>query len=96
MERERISLMSYFAMVFLSVAALGTVLVGYATGAGPGVDEGALAHIFQLAVVALFPVGLVFMRTADWSQGQRIVKQLTVPALLLVAAFAILYQLEHR
>jgi hypothetical protein len=96
MERDRVNVLSRGAMALLSVVALGTVLTGYATGARTGGDEGALAHVFQLAVLTQLPVGLVFLSTGDWSQGRKIVGRLAVPALLLVVAFVALYRLEHR
>ena len=96
MNRQDICRISYVGMVFLSLTALLTVVTGYAVGAGREPDEGALAHIFQLAIVALLPTGLAFLLTADWQQIRRGLKRLAVPTALLVLAFAGLYHLEHR
>ena len=96
MNRQHISRISYIGMVFSSLTALLTVVTGYAVGAGREPDEGALAHIFQLAIVALLPTGLAFLVTADWHQLRQILKRLAVPTTLLLLAFAGLYHLEHR
>src|ERR1019366_9029000 len=57
----------------------------------PGPDEGTSAHIFQLSIVALVPVGLLFLATADWTQPVRSVRRLAFPAAAVVLAFGILY-----
>jgi energy-coupling factor transporter transmembrane protein EcfT len=78
---------------FLSSIALLTVLSGYAEP--PQSDEGTAAHIFQLSIVALVPIILLFLATADWRQPLRSVRPLAIPAVALVLAFAALYYLEH-
>jgi hypothetical protein len=81
-------------ILILCLIALGTVFAGYFTPPHP--DEGALAHIFQLSMVALAPALLIFLLTADWSQPRRMAQRLASRGALLAAAFAGLYFLEHR
>jgi hypothetical protein len=69
----------------LSLTALLAVLSGYTQPPEP--DEAAAAHIFQLSIVALVPVILLFLATADWSRPLRNTRPLAFPATasLLVA-----------
>jgi len=80
-------------VVVLSATALLTVLTGFLYPPQP--DEGAGAHIFQLAIVALVPMILLFFATADWRQPLRSARPLAFPAAALVLAFGALYYLEH-
>ena len=82
-------------VLVLSVLALLTVLTGFTQPPQVEADEGAGAHIFQLLIVALMPTILLFLATADWKQPLRSVRPLAIPAVVLVAAFAALYVLEH-
>ncbi len=77
----------------LSLIALLTVLTGYFQPPQP--DEGAAAHIFQLAIVVLVPTILLFLMTANWKEPRRSARPLALPAAALVLAFAALYHLEH-
>lgn len=79
--------------VVLSLTALLTVLSGYFQP--PQVDEGTGAHIFQLSIVGLLPVILIFLATADWTRPLRSVRHLAFPAVNLLLAFGALYYLEH-
>ena len=80
-------------LIGLSLTALFAVLSGYTHPPQP--DEGAAAHIFQLSILALVPMILVFLATADWRQPLRSVRPLTLPATALLLAFGALYYLEH-
>ena len=94
MHGQQINRVSAVALMVLSLTALlDVLLLGYTRPPLP--DEGAGAHIFQLAIVALLPTGLVFLATADWTQPVRIVRRLTLPAVVVVLAFAALDYLEH-
>jgi hypothetical protein len=81
----------------LSVLALLTVLLGLLTGykQPAPTDEGALAHIFQLTILALVPMILLFLGTVDWKRPWPGTRPLALPATALMAAFAALYYLEH-
>jgi hypothetical protein len=93
MRVQRINRISVGALILLAVVALFTVISGYF---GPRqVDEGAAAHIFQLSVVALLPMGLLFLATADWKAPLRSTRILAIPFSVLVMAFGALYYLEH-
>lgn len=61
----------------------------------PNGDEGAAAHLFQLAIVLLMPAGLAFLVTADWRRPLAVARRLLLPAVALVVAFSTLYYLEH-
>lgn len=93
MRGQQINRVSGVISIVLSVTALLAVLSGYFQPPQP--DEGAAAHIFQLSIVALVPVVLVFVATADWKQGLRSARLLAFPAVALVFTFGALYYLEH-
>ena len=93
MDTRRINKACGQVLIVLSLTALLTVLTGYAQAPQP--DEGAGAHIFQLAIVAVAPTLLLFFVTADWRQRWRSARPLAIPLAALVLAFAALYYLEH-
>jgi hypothetical protein len=101
MSAQRINRAIGIGMVVLSLLALLTVLIGYTRPPLPPPpgrtepDEGALAHIFQLTIVLLVPVILLFLATADWTQPARSARPLAIAVPALVLAFAALYYLEH-
>jgi ABC-type uncharacterized transport system permease subunit len=90
---QQINRVSGKILIILSFTALLAVLSGYTHPLEP--DEGSAAHIFQLSIVALVPIGLLFLVTADWRQPLRSVRPLAFPAAALVLAFGALYYLEH-
>lgn len=63
MSAHRISRVSAVVLIILSLTALLAVLSGYLQP--PQHDEGSAAHIFQLAIVGVLPVILLFLATAD-------------------------------
>src|SRR5262245_33310991 len=93
MSGQQINRISGRVILVLSLIALLTVSIGYTRPPLP--DEGALAHIFQLSIVALVPMILLFLATANWRQPWRSTRALAFSAAFLVAAFAALYYLEH-
>ena len=93
MDGHQINRVSGKVLIVLSLTALLTVLIGYTQPPLP--DEGTLAHIFQLSIVASVPTIFLFLATADWKQPLRSVRPLALPAAVLVLAFAALYYLEH-
>jgi len=93
MRGEQLNRVSGKIVLVLSVVALLTVVSGYFQAPHP--DEGTAAHIFQLSIVALVPMILLFLATADWKKPLRSSRPLTVPAVALVLAFGALYYLEH-
>ena len=90
---QQINRVSGKVVSVLSLTALLAVLSGYTRPPEP--DEGAAAHIFQLSNVALVPMTLLFVATADWTQPLRCVRRLAFPAAAVVLAFAALYYLEQ-
>lgn len=95
MRGQTINRISGRVILALSLIALVTVLIGYTQPRQPEADEGALAHLFQLAIAALVPAILFFLATADWKQGLRSARSLAFPGGALVVAFMALYYLEH-
>jgi hypothetical protein len=93
MRAQQINHVSYITLAALSLAAVVLIVIGYTQP--PLDDEGTLAHLFQLSIVALLPTGLVFLATADWNQPVRTVKFLVLPTVFVVLAFCGLYYLEH-
>ena len=94
MRAQQINRGSTIGLIVLSlIALLDVLLLGY--GRPPLPDEGAGAHIFQLAIVALVPTGFLFLATADWTQPARVIRRLGLPAAMVVVSFAALYYLEH-
>ena len=100
MRGQQINRVSTVGLIVLSLTALLTVLPGAlrAVLSGhippPEPDEGTGAHIFQLSIVALVPMGLIFLATTDWTQPLRSVRRLAFPAAAVVLAFGILYYWE--
>jgi hypothetical protein len=93
MRGQQINRVSATLLIVLSLTALLAVLSGYTQPPRP--DEGAAAHIFQLSIVALVPVILLFLATADWSRPLRNARRLAFPDASLLVAFGALYYLEH-
>jgi membrane protease YdiL (CAAX protease family) len=93
MDAQSLNRVSSRVVLVLSVTALLAVLAGYAQPLQA--DEGALAHVFQLAIVALMAGVALFLATLDWKQPLRSARPLAVPAAVLVLAFGALYSLEH-
>jgi energy-coupling factor transporter transmembrane protein EcfT len=93
MHGQQINRVSGKILIVLSVIALLAVLSGYTQS--PQTDEGTAAHIFQLSIVALVLMILLFFATADWRQLLRSARPLAFPAAALVLAFGALYYLEH-
>jgi hypothetical protein len=93
MRVQQINRISGRVLIILALIALVTVISGYF---GPRQsDEGAAAHIFQLSIVTLLPIGLLFFATADWKAPLRSTRILVIPAGVVVLAFGALYYLEH-
>jgi uncharacterized YccA/Bax inhibitor family protein len=94
MHARQINRVSGRVILVLSLVALLTVLIGYTQPPLP--DEGTGAHIFQLSIVVLAPMLLLFLATADWRRPSQSVRPLALPAAALVLAFGALYYLEHH
>jgi len=93
MSGQQINRVSGRVVIVLSFTALVAVLSGYTQP--PQADEGAAAHIFLLSIVALVPMILLFLATADWRQPLRSARPSAFPAAALVLAFGALYYLEN-
>jgi hypothetical protein len=93
MRAQQINRVSGRVLIALPLIALLAVLSGYTQPPQP--DEGTAAHIFQLSIVVLVPMLLLFLATADWRRPSRNVRPLAFPAAALVVAFGALYYLEH-
>ena len=84
MRAQQINRASGKVLIVLSLTALLAVLSGYTQPRQP--DEGTAAHIFQLSIVALGPMALLFFATANWSRPLRSVRPLVFPAAALLLA----------
>jgi hypothetical protein len=93
MTKDGINRVAIKSATLFAFTALLMVLSGYLQP--PQADEGTEAHIFQLSVVLLVPAGLLYLATADWQQPRQSARRLALPAVVLAAAFAALYYLEH-
>jgi hypothetical protein len=93
MTGQQINRVSGKFIIVLSLIALLAVLSGYFQPPQP--DEGTAAHIFQLAIVALVPMILLFLTSADWRRPSRSARPLAFPVAALAVAFAALFYLEH-
>jgi len=96
MRAQQMNQRSSVGLVVLSLTALLAVLSGFISGATqpPQPDEGVAAHVFQLSIVALVPMGVLFLAAADWRQPAPTVRRLAVPATVMVLAFVALHYLE--
>ena len=96
MPSDKLNLVSSRIILVLSLIAFLTVLTGYLQPRHPApTDEGAGAHIFQIAVVLVMMTGLIFLFTANWKNPLRSARRLVLPGVTLVAAFPALYFLEQ-
>jgi hypothetical protein len=93
MKSQQLNRVSGGFLIALSLTALFAVIGGYSHPLLP--DEGAAAHIFQLAILALVPITIIFLATHDWTKPWPRLRFLVFPAALLAIAFAALYYLEH-
>ena len=84
---------SFNALLALAILELG--LVAYGSTQPPQPDEGAAAHIFQLALVLFVATLGVFLVSADWREPVRQIRRLAVPLVLVAAALALLLYLER-
>ncbi len=100
MRGQQINRVSNIGLVVLSLAALLTVLPSalrvVLTGQMPILepDEGTGAHIFQLSLAALVPMGFLFFATADWTRPLRTARWLALPGAAVILALGILYYFE--
>jgi len=92
--RARVHRIGALAILFFSAVALVTILIGVRQPPQP--DEGALAHLFQLAVAAILPAGLVFFFFADPRRPWREARIVALAGVMLVVAFSLLYWMEHH
>ncbi len=104
MSGERINRVSGIGLIVLSLIALMTILTAYRVSFHPfsiytqplEPDEGTQAHIFQLSILALVPMVLLFLATAEWTQPLRSLRPLAFSAVAVVLAFSLLYYFEHH
>ena len=89
MDRRKINRISLVAPIILSLLALLLVAVAIVTGWERGLkDEGAVAHTFQLLIVAQAPLIALFLGTADWTRVKRVAGSLAVQVAALALALS--------
>jgi hypothetical protein len=93
MRTQQLNRVSSIVIIVLSLFVLLLVLWGFTQPPLP--DEGVGAHLFQLSIVALVPMTLLFLATADWTQPSRSARPLAFTAAATLLAFVALYYLEH-
>ena len=100
-QKVKLNRVSTLGLIALSLTALMMVLpfvlVNLITGhvPPPATDEGTVIHIFQLSIVALLPMGLLFLATSDWAQPLRSMRRLALPAAMVVLAFSLVFYVEQ-
>jgi drug/metabolite transporter (DMT)-like permease len=96
MSGQQVNRGSGWVMLGLSLFALTLVLIGLSQPHQPPPrDEGALAHLFQLSIVGLMPITVLYVATTDWSRPLRSLRLLLISGVALTLAFVLLYRLEH-
>ena len=75
-------------LVMSAIALLLAMAAGLAGWARGATDEGALAHIFQLLIVAQAPFVVVFLITAKWSRILPVARPLMLQAFAIAMAVA--------
>ena len=88
---QRTSVFVAYAAIGLSLFATAIVVGNVAAAVPPQPDEDAWAHLFQLAMVAQFPLFLMFIATADWKRCRRALFLLATQLCAAAAAFAALW-----
>jgi uncharacterized membrane protein len=89
MNREKINRISATTPIVLSLIAFALVMIAVRTGWEMGYgDEGTMAHIFQLLIVAQVPFIVIFISTANWKRGRRVAGLIALQAAALVLALA--------
>ena len=100
-QKVKLNRVSTLGLIALSLTALMMVLpfvlINLITGhvPPPATDEGTVIHIFQLSIVALLPMGLLFLATSDWAQPLRSMRRLALPAAMVVLAFSLVFYVEQ-
>lgn len=101
MGAPRLNRYSTVGLHVFSFTALLPLLVLYARALATGHlppperDEGTGAHLFQLSIAALLPVGLAFLATAEWTEPVRLARRIALPTLFVALALGLLYYYEH-
>jgi hypothetical protein len=94
MNLQAINRVSAIVPIVLSLMAFGVLIVALLTGwerhytVNGRPDEGAVAHIFQLLIVAQAPFILAFIATADWKRVLRVAGVIALQAAALALALA--------
>jgi hypothetical protein len=99
-QKVKLNRASTVGLIVFSATALAVVLplwYGMLTGHVPPSegDEGTAAHLFQVSIAALLPMGLVFLVTADWTQPVRAVRRMALPGIVVVLALGTVFYLEN-
>jgi uncharacterized YccA/Bax inhibitor family protein len=87
MDRQKINRIGALAPVALSLLAFLVLAAAMATGWERGLkDEGAVAHIFQLLIIAQAPFIVLFLATANWRRLPQVAGSLALQAVALAVA----------
>jgi hypothetical protein len=89
MRRETINRISAIVPIVMSTLAFLLALAAGVAGWDKGAaDEGALAHAFQLLIVAQVPFCLAFLGTANWHRLPIVARTAILQTAAGLAAFA--------
>ncbi|MGH6890558.1 MAG: hypothetical protein ACREHF_15460 [Rhizomicrobium sp.] len=89
MTRQQLNRICGIAPIVMSILALSIALAAGVFGWERGhTDEGSLAHVFQLLIIAQVPLVTVFLVTADWTLLGRFARTIAIQVLAVILAFA--------
>jgi hypothetical protein len=98
--RLQLNRASTAGLLIISAAAWLVVLplwYGMFTGQvpPPGGDEGTTAHLFQLCIALLLPLGVAFVASVDWSHPAVALKPVALSGVFVVLALGTVFYLEN-
>lgn len=89
MNRQKINFIAATVSIVLAVQALIVVLLAIFTGWNRHLtDEGAVAHIFQILIMAEALSTLAYLGTADWKRLRQVTQVVGVQVAIFAITFA--------
>jgi hypothetical protein len=98
-QRVALNRLSTLSLIVLSAIAFPVLPLWYGMLTRhvppPEGDEGTAAHVFQLSISGLLPIGLVFLATTDRTQPVQAMRRMALPGVLVVLALSTVFYLEN-